>query len=95
VGRAVDVRRIHPATSAELEDDDGQISEPRLAAYIAKYATKGTDETEATGTPIRSELDIARLEVSECRRRVKTVPVDTEHHPWIIQTCCGLGGLEQ
>jgi hypothetical protein len=50
-GEQVDVRRIHPATAGELEDESGQISEPRLAAYIAKYATKGTGKTEAADTP--------------------------------------------
>jgi hypothetical protein len=81
-GEQVDVRRIHPGTAGELEDEDGQISEPRLAAYIAKYATKGTGKTEAADTPIHSELDIARLKVSE-------------HHRRIIQTAWDLGGLQQ
>ncbi|WP_431876176.1 replication initiator [Amycolatopsis sacchari] len=80
-GAQVDVRRVQPETAAEVEDDAGQISEPRLAAYIAKYATKGTGKTEAADTPVRSELDIARLKVSE-------------HHRRIIQTCWDLGGLE-
>jgi hypothetical protein len=65
----------------EVEDEAGQISEPRLAAYIAKYATKGTGKTEAADTPVRSELDIAHLKVSE-------------HHRRIIKTCWELGGLE-
>jgi hypothetical protein len=81
-GEQVDVRRVHSATAGELEDDTGQISEPRLAAYIAKYATKGTGKTEAADTPIHSELDIARLKVSEDHRR-------------IIQTAWDLGGLDQ
>ncbi|MTD53885.1 replication initiator [Amycolatopsis pithecellobii] len=80
-GAQVDVRRIQPCTVEDFEDADGQISEPRLAAYIAKYATKGTGKTEAADTPIRSELDIAHLKVSE-------------HHRRIIQTCWDLGGLE-
>ncbi|NKQ57576.1 replication initiation protein [Amycolatopsis sp. K13G38] len=81
-GAQVDVRRVHPSTRTEVEDEDGQISEPRLAAYIAKYATKGTGKTEAADTPVRSELDIAHLRVSE-------------HHRRIIQTCWDLGGHEQ
>ncbi|HVV09224.1 replication initiator [Amycolatopsis sp.] len=80
-GAQVDVRRVQSGLSAEVEDENGQISEPRLAAYIAKYATKGTGKTEAADTPIRSELDIARLRVSE-------------HHRRIIQTAWELGGLE-
>jgi hypothetical protein len=81
-GKQIDVRRVHPDTAGELEDDTGQIAEPRLAAYIAKYATKGTGKTEAADTPIHSELDIARLKVSE-------------HHRRIIQTAWDLGGLDQ
>lgn len=80
-GTQVDVRRIHPSTATDLEDTDGQISETRLAAYIAKYATKGTGKTEAADTPIRSERDIGFLRVSE-------------HHRRIIETCWTLGGLD-
>ena len=80
-GQQTDIRRVQPATLTEIEDANGQISEQRLAAYIAKYATKGTGKTEAADTPIRSELDIALLKVSE-------------HHRRIIQTCWDLGGQE-
>ncbi|GLY35243.1 replication initiation protein [Amycolatopsis sp. NBRC 101858] len=79
-GTQVDVRRIEPAASAELEDDNGQISEARLAAYIAKYATKGTGKSEAADRPIRSQLDIDHLKV-------------TAHHRRIIQTAWDLGDL--
>ena len=79
-GAQVDVRRVEPATSAELEDENGQISEARLAAYIAKYATKGTGKTEAADRPIRSQLDIDHLKVSP-------------HHRRIIQTAWDLGDL--
>ncbi|MFI5589833.1 replication initiator [Amycolatopsis sp. NPDC051758] len=79
-GTQVDVRRIEPAGSAELEDDNGQISEARLAAYIAKYATKGTGKSEAADRPIRSQLDIDHLTV-------------TAHHRRIIQTAWDLGEL--
>jgi hypothetical protein len=79
-GDQVDVRRVAPATAAEVEDDAGQISEPRLAAYIAKYATKGTGKTEAADKPIRSQLDIDFLKVSP-------------HHRRIIQTAWDLGAL--
>jgi hypothetical protein len=81
-GAQVDVKRIEPATAAEIEDEDGQISEPRLAAYIAKYATKGTGKTEAADRPIRSQLDIDFLKVSP-------------HHRRIIQTAWDLGDLPQ
>ncbi len=80
-GDQVDVRRIEPMGSAELEDNAGRISEARLAAYIAKYATKGTGKSEAADRPIRSERDIAHLRVSD-------------HHRRIIQTAWDLGALE-
>jgi hypothetical protein len=81
-GEQVDVKRIEPATAAEIEDENGQISEQRLAAYIAKYATKGTGKTEAADRPIRSQLDIDFLKVSPHYRR-------------IIQTAWDLGDLDQ
>ncbi|MEC3975943.1 replication initiator [Amycolatopsis sp. H20-H5] len=81
-GTQVDVRRVQPATSAELEDAAGEISEARLAGYIAKYATKGTGKTEAADRPVRSQLDIDFLKVSE-------------HHRRIIQTAWDLGDLPQ
>ncbi|WP_329054972.1 replication initiation protein [Amycolatopsis sp. NBC_01488] len=80
-GTQVDVRRIEPAASTELEDDAGHISEARLAAYIAKYATKGTGKSEAADRPIRSQLDIDHLKV-------------TTHHRRIIQTAWDLGDLQ-
>ncbi|PWV84605.1 hypothetical protein SAMN05421630_101714 [Prauserella marina] len=79
-GTQVDVRPIQPSGSTEFETRDGQISEARLAAYIAKYATKGTGKTEAADRPIRSQLDIDFLRVSE-------------HHRRIIQTAWDLGDL--
>ncbi|RSN27499.1 replication initiation protein [Amycolatopsis sp. WAC 01416] len=79
-GAQVDVRRIERAASAEIEDENGQISEGRLAAYIAKYATKGTGKTEAADRPIRSQQDIDYLKVSA-------------HHRRIIQTAWDLGDL--
>jgi hypothetical protein len=77
-----DVRRVEPAVADEIEDQDGRISEQRLAAYIAKYATKGTGKSEAADRPIRSQLDIDHLKVSE-------------HHRRIIQTAWDLGGLAE
>ncbi|PXY28221.1 replication initiator [Prauserella muralis] len=79
-GEQVDVRTIAPATTAELEDDHGQISEARLAAYIAKYATKGTGTTQGADRPIRSQRDIDHLTVSP-------------HHRRMIQTAWDLGNL--
>ena len=79
-GGQVDVRPI--LRTSEVEDDDGQISEQRLSGYIAKYATKGTGKTEAADRPIRSQLDIDHLRISD-------------HHRRMIQTAWDLGELEQ
>jgi hypothetical protein len=81
-GAQADLREIRAAGVAEVEDDDGQISEARLAGYIAKYATKGTGATKGTDRPIRNGMHIAHLDVSP-------------HHRRIIETCWWLGGLEQ
>ena len=81
-GRQVDVRQIRPASAAEVEDERGEISEQRLASYVAKYATKGTGKSEAADRPIRGQVDIDHLGV-------------TPHHRRIIQTCWDLGGLAQ
>jgi hypothetical protein len=79
-GGQVDIRPI--ARTSDVEDDDGQISEQRLSGYIAKYATKGTGKTEAADRPVRSQLDIDHLRVSD-------------HHRRMIQTAWDLGGLER
>ena len=52
-----------------------------LAAYIAKYATKGTGATEGTDRPVRDGAHIAYLDVSP-------------HHRRMIETCWQLGGLD-
>jgi hypothetical protein len=79
-GAQVDVRHIRPTSAHEVEDN-GEISETRLAGYVAKYATKGTGKSEASDRPIRSQLDIDHLKV-------------TAHHRRIIQTAWDLGGLD-
>ncbi|GAA2675682.1 MULTISPECIES: replication initiator [Actinosynnema] len=81
-GAQVDVRRIRPTGAHEFEDQAGEISESRLAGYVAKYATKGTGKSEAADRPIRSQLDIDHLRVSA-------------HHRRIIQTTWDLGDLDQ
>jgi len=77
-GAQVDIRPI--TRTSDVEDEDGQISEQRLAGYIAKYATKGTGKTEAADRPIRSQLDIDHLHISD-------------HHRRMIQTAWDLGDL--
>ncbi|MFD9740638.1 replication initiator [Umezawaea sp. NPDC059074] len=79
-GNQVDVRPIRPTSAHEVEDDSGAISEHKLAGYVAKYATKGTGKTEAADRPIRSQLEIDYLRVSE-------------HHRAMIQTTWDLGDL--
>jgi Replication initiator protein, pSAM2 len=81
-GTQLDLRHITTERAAEVEDGDGQISEARLAGYIAKYATKGTGATEGTDRPIRDGAHIAHLDV-------------TPHHRRIIDTVWQLGGLPQ
>jgi hypothetical protein len=78
-GDQVDIRAIRATHANQVEDERGEISEQRLAGYVAKYATKGTGKTEAADRPIRSQLDIDCLAVSE-------------HHRTMIQTAWNLGG---
>jgi hypothetical protein len=79
-GEQVDVRTIHPADTARIEDEHGAISDTALAGYIAKYATKGTATSDGADRPIRSERDIDVLAV-------------TPHHKAMIRTAWELGGL--
>ncbi|OIK27647.1 replication initiator [Streptomyces malaysiense] len=66
-GRQLDVRTIRSA-----DFDDGQeLTERAVAAYIAKYATKGAEA--ATGTldrPIRFLAELAQARISEHARRM-------------------------
>ncbi|MEU4375171.1 replication initiator [Pseudonocardia alni] len=81
-GRQVDVRPITSTTAAALEDDDGEITDSALAAYVAKYATKGTGKSEATDRPIRDIAHLRHLDI-------------TPHHRRLIETAWELGGQEQ
>ncbi|MHA6781883.1 replication initiator [Pseudonocardia saturnea] len=81
-GTQLDLRQITASKASDVEDDAGQISEARLAGYVAKYATKGTGTTEGADRPIRDVEHIAYLDVSP-------------HHRRMIETCWQLGGLEQ
>ncbi|TLW92100.1 replication initiation protein [Saccharomonospora piscinae] len=76
-GAQLDTR---PVEHDDSEDADG-IGERALAGYIAKYATKGTGTVDGADRPIRSELDIEHLRI-------------TEHHRRMIRTCWDLGGLD-
>ncbi|GAA1587562.1 plasmid replication initiator protein [Actinomadura kijaniata] len=63
-GRQVDVQAIQVA--AEL---DG-IADKHVARYIAKYATKGAEDSGTVDRPIRYPNQIRTLEVSEHARRM-------------------------
>ncbi|MDQ2706294.1 MAG: replication initiation protein [Actinomycetota bacterium] len=81
-GAQLDIRDITRTAADQIEDPTGQISEARLAGYIAKYATKGTGKTEAADRPIHSEHEISYLKL-------------TPHHRRMIETVWELGGLDQ
>jgi len=80
-GTQVDCRRIRASNADEVEENC-EISEARLAGYVAKYATKGTGKTEAADRPIKSQLHLDHLRVSE-------------HHRRMIQTAWDLGDLPE
>lgn len=69
-GTQVDIRPIRPANASQLEDEAGQISDDRLASYVAKYATKGTSTSEAADKPIRSEAHIDLVPANDHHRRI-------------------------
>ncbi|MBM7811924.1 replication initiator [Saccharothrix algeriensis] len=79
-GEQVDVRPIRAGIAGEVEDLGGAVSDTRLAAYVAKYATKGTGARDTPDRPIRSQLDIDHLRVPA-------------HHRRMIQTAWNLGEL--
>ncbi|ROT25617.1 replication initiator [Micromonospora sp. HM5-17] len=79
-GAQVDVKDITVTDIAG--DGDQAVTDTQLAAYIAKYATKGTGATDTGDRRIRSQLDIDQLRVSD-------------HHRAMIQTAWDLGGLDQ
>ena len=81
-GSQVDVRPITSTTAVALENDDGEITDSALAAYVAKYATKGTGKSEATDRPIRDIAHVRHLDV-------------TAHHRRLIETAWELGGHEE
>ena len=45
-----DLREVSPTARAQIEDEDGEITDAALASYIAKYATKGTGATRGRGS---------------------------------------------
>jgi uncharacterized Zn-finger protein len=82
-GAQIDVRQIHSADAGQVEDSTGEITDARIAGYLAKYSTKGTGKSAAVDRPIRSQHDIDHLQ---------NLGVNT-HHRRMIQTAWDLGGL--
>jgi hypothetical protein len=78
-GAQFDIRDITATAADQIEDKHGQITEARLAGYIAKYATKGTGKSEAADRPIPSEEHIEHLHLAP-------------HHERLIRTVWELGG---
>ncbi|MFE0513502.1 replication initiator [Streptomyces sp. NPDC058964] len=66
-GRQLDVRTIRSA-----DFNDGQeLTERAVAAYIAKYATKGAETaTGALDRPLKFAAELARLDISDHARRL-------------------------
>lgn len=77
-GEQVDIRPIRAANAHQVENEHGEITDDRLASYVAKYATKGTSTSEAVDRPIRSQGHLDLLQVNP-------------HHRRIIQTAWDLG----
>lgn len=77
-GEQVDIRPIRAYNAAQLENEHGEITDDRLASYVAKYATKGTSTSEAVDRPIRSQGHLDLLDINP-------------HHRRIIQTAWDLG----
>ena len=80
-GAQLDLREITASAHDAVTDETGEITDARLAGYIAKYATKGTGKTD--GHPDRPIRSLAHLE----RMQLAT------HHRRLIETAWDLGGL--
>ncbi|MBB5075487.1 replication initiator [Nonomuraea endophytica] len=63
-GRQLDIRPVYV-----FNELDG-VSDQRVAAYVAKYATKGAESAGTVDRPIRQSWEIARLPVTEHARRM-------------------------
>ncbi|MBP2474020.1 hypothetical protein JOF53_002892 [Crossiella equi] len=82
-GTQVDTRTIRASSASDFEDGDGEISEARLAGYVAKYATKSTGARETVDRRVHSELEIAALKgISEHHRRMIAVSWELGGHPF-------------
>ena len=76
-GAQLDVRPVPRAAARQLEDDQtGEMTDAALAAYIAKYATKGTGAHEGVDRPIRDLGHVAHLRLPDHHRRMITTAWD-------------------
>src|SRR6185295_19046133 len=74
-----DIRPVAQAAARQLEDAEvGEMTDAALAAYIAKYATKGTGAHEGADRPIRDIAHVAHLRLPD-------------HHRCMITTAWELG----
>jgi hypothetical protein len=71
-GPQLDLREVTPTARAQIEGDDGEITDAALASYIAKYATKGTGATQGADRPIRDIAHVEFLRISHHHRRMIT-----------------------
>jgi hypothetical protein len=82
-GAQLDLREITPTAHDAVTDETGEITDTRLAGYIAKYATKGTGKSDGhPDRPIRSLAHLERMALAD-------------HHRRLIETAWHLGGLFQ
>jgi hypothetical protein len=82
-GAQLDLREITPTAHDAVTDDSGEITDTRLAGYIAKYATKGTGKSDGhPDRPIRSLAHLEHLDLAQ-------------HHRRLIETAWHLGGLPE
>ncbi|MCF7551051.1 replication initiator [Pseudonocardia sp. WMMC193] len=82
-GAQLDLREITPTAHDAVTDETGEITDCRLAGYIAKYATKGTGKTDRhPDRPIRSLAHLEHMTLAD-------------HHRRLIETAWQLGGLAQ
>jgi hypothetical protein len=82
-GAQLDLREITATAHDAVTDETGEITDTRLAGYIAKYATKGTGKTDGhPDRPIRSLAHLEHLDLAQ-------------HHRRLIETAWHLGGLPE
>ena len=79
-GTQLDTRPVTAAAARQLEDGEtGELTDAALAAYIAKYATKGTGAHDGVDRPIRDIAHVQHLRLPD-------------HHRQMIITAWDLGG---